>query len=85
MSNWNLWETKHKGLLYKNILKKMIGLNKMDIGDIVFPWKNKNGAILSNRYYHAFTKRELKSLFNEAGFQNVVIKKDRFNFWVEAN
>lgn len=82
ISNWNLWESPHRFKLYKNIFKKIIGLNKLAYNDIVFPWKDNKGRDLSSRYYHAFTKRELMSLASKAGYSNIKIEKDKYNYWL---
>lgn len=35
----------------------------------LIPWKNQEGKIIAERYYHYFSKKELKSLLEEAGFK----------------
>lgn len=82
VSNWNLWESAHRSKLYTSIFKKIIGKNKLAYNDIVFPWKNNHGEDLSDRYYHAFTKRELLSLSRKAGFKNIKLDKDKYNYWL---
>ncbi len=78
MSNWNLWVSpKHKKLLYKNIFKKIIGQNKMDVGDILFRWRNEK----SLRYYHVFTKRELEKLFKKVDLKIEKLYKDDYNYY----
>lgn len=82
ISNWNIWESPHRFKLYKATLKKIIGLNKLAYNDIVFPWKDSKGRDLSDRYYHAFTKRELVSLASKAGYLEIKLKKDKYNYWL---
>ncbi|MFA6417157.1 MAG: class I SAM-dependent methyltransferase [Patescibacteria group bacterium] len=82
ISNWNLWASPKRSLLFKQALKKIIGLNKLDFGDVIFPWKNSAGEEVSERYYHAFCKRELKRLALRAGFKKIVVKKDARNYWL---
>lgn len=67
---WNLWQKKYiKNVLKTFILKiKIPGSTKLDFKDTFIPWKKKNGTKI-NRYYHAFTIRELKKLIKEAGFK----------------
>ena len=43
--------------------------------DFLIPWKNSHGEVLCKRYYHHFTKQELKNLFKKADFK---IKKLEF-------
>ena len=84
-SNWNMWEIpKYKKLIYKTFLLKYLGKNNLDFGDIIFDWKDSTGKITSQRYYHAFTKRELKQILTKAGFKTEKIYKDKFNFYVIA-
>ena len=61
LSVWNLWEQKkYRKLILKFWLLRLIKKNKMDFGDILFDWIGPNKNI-SKRYYHAFTKRQLKT------------------------
>ena len=85
-SNWNMWEIpKYKKLIYKTFLLKLIGKNSLDFGDVVFDWKDNTGKITSRRYYHAFTKKDLKKLFKKAGFKVEKIYKDKYNFYLIAS
>ena len=85
ISNWNLWESKHQKKIFKQGILKILGLNKLDFKDLIFFWKDKNGDKKSKRYYHAFTKRELLGLAKRAGFKNIKVEKDRFNYWLILN
>lgn len=83
ISNWNMWaQRKYRFLILKTFLERIIGKNKLEFGDILFPWKNSRGEIMSERYYHAFRKRELLKLAHQAGFDNIDIYKDGFNYWL---
>ncbi len=82
ISNWNLWNGPKRSLLFKQAIKRIIGLNKLDFGDLIFPWKNSAGEEVSERYYHAFNGRELKSLAAQAGFKVKLFKKDQHNYWL---
>jgi SAM-dependent methyltransferase len=86
---WNMWSPKwqkkgFKKMLLKYALLKLIGKNRMDFGDIIFPWKNGKGEVLGQRYYHAFTGRELRSLAREAGLKIQRVYKDAFNYYLVA-
>lgn len=71
---WDFW--KRRGAL-KLILKytflKLIGhhppATQLDFFDIFVPWKNSEGKILIQRYFHCFTKRELENLVRESGLK----------------
>lgn len=80
---WNLWtQKKFRRLIFKFGLLKIIGKSKMDCGDVLFDWKNNKGEKISQRYYHAFTKRELKSLAVGAGLKIEKLYHDKFNYYL---
>lgn len=82
ISAWNMWEQKKtRGLIWRYYALKLIGKNNMDFGDILFDWKSPQGQILSKRYYHAFTKRELKKLFFKAGLIIEKLYYDKYNYY----
>ncbi len=82
ISNWNLWQGKHRKLVYKAYFKKIIGRSSLGWGDILFFWKNSAGEEISQRYYHAFTKKELMQLAKKAGLETMKIYKDKHNYWL---
>lgn len=82
---WNLWDNKkYNRLIWKFLMLKFFGKNKMDFGDILFDWKDNTGKIISQRYYHAFTKHELKKLLKKAGLKIKSINKDEHNYYITA-
>lgn len=79
---WNLWsQLKFRKLIFKYGLLKLIGKNNMNFGDILFDWQNNQGQPLSRRYYHAFTKKELKKLAVSAGLKIEKLYKDEYNYY----
>jgi len=87
ISVWNLWnpakgKRDYRKLLFKSWFLKIIGKSDLDIGDLIFPWKNSRGEAVSNRYYHAFRKKELKNLAMSAGLNLRELKKDSYNYWL---
>ena len=54
-------------MLIQNSLQKIIGQNQLDWWDIMKPWKNEQGKIITKRYIHGFTPRELNKLFKKGG------------------
>lgn len=85
-SVWNLWpHKKFRKYLLKNIWQKITFKTNLDFGDLLFPWKNSQGQEVSERYYHAFTKRELIKDLYSVGFKNFSIKKDKYNYWVSID
>jgi len=80
---WNLWgQKKFRKLILRFALLKLIKKNQMDIGDILFDWKNSAGEIVSRRYYHAFTKYQLKKIAKKAGLKIEKIYKDKYNYYI---
>lgn len=69
MTNWNLWQKQWWGLLYQYTKDKIFGKSELDYGDVYRPWKNEKGEIVTKRYCHAYTKRELKKLLKNSGFK----------------
>lgn len=82
---WDFWKRKEGlKLILKYGLLKLIGKStlrqaqgcpeiyrraKLDFGDVLLPWKNSEGKILANRYFHCFRKTGLENLVKEAGFK----------------
>jgi len=53
-----------------------------DFGDILFSWKNSQGEKVSQRYYHAFTKRGLRKIVKIAGLKIDRLDKDKYNYYL---
>ena len=76
---WSLpikqYNKKNVFLLLKYTFLKIIGLSKLDFGDVLEPWGNQ-----TEKYYHWFSKRELERLAKKAGFkieESGFIRNDR--------
>ena len=89
ISVWNMWSKtirrkNYRFLILKTWLKShwLRKEERLDFGDVIFSWKNSSGEELSERYYHAFTKRELRRLALAAGFKISELNKDKFNYWL---
>jgi len=65
---WNLWQKKYIKNLLSNWLSKLRGRSNLDRKDCYISFTDNNGQVFQ-RFHHAFTKRELKNLFVEAGFE----------------
>jgi len=61
LTAWNVWRTKPWAIL-KYAVKKIFGLTRVDFGDAFLGFGKEKNA----RYVHAFSKRELYSLAQEA-------------------
>lgn len=88
MTNWNLFQKKYFKYFIKNIIMFFSALftkNKHSYvwNDVFIPFNN-NGEVLQ-RYYHAFTDREISHLLKKASFQIIESmsynKKIRQKFW----
>lgn len=85
-SVWKIWPNKkYWKYLLKNIWYKITFRSDLDFGDLLFPWKDSRGQSLSERYYHAFTKRSLKKLLRDAGFKNFKLDSRGNNYWVSLD
>lgn len=62
MTNWNLESDWAKAKLKKD-------WDDMGDGDYFIPWKDHEGKVLANRYYHHFDKDEISDLLKQAGFK----------------
>lgn len=64
---WNLWQKKYIKNIVKNSFNKLKRGSDLDWNDCYVSFTNNDGKKFQ-RFHHAFTKRELKSLFKKAGF-----------------
>ncbi|EKE25611.1 MAG: methyltransferase [uncultured bacterium] len=65
---WYLWQAKYLKNILKNWKNKIFGKSKLDWNDCHISFTDNKGEKFS-RFHHAWTKRELKKLFSEAGFK----------------
>jgi len=42
---------------------------KLERGDLFMPWKDNNGQIVAQRFFHAFSLKELRTLIKKEGFK----------------
>lgn len=65
LSVWRMWNwPKLRTEIIKQAIRKMLGRNKMDFGDILFDWKKGEHSL---RYYHFFTERGLRKIIKKSG------------------
>jgi len=65
---WNLWQKKYFKNILENWKNKILGKSKLDWNDCLISFTNNEG-VKFQRYHHAFTRRELKKLFESVGFE----------------
>jgi SAM-dependent methyltransferase len=79
ISVWRPWGNKKLVReLWKTIGRKIIGRHPYAWNDLVFEWKNNQ----SPRYYHFFTKCELKRLVKKAGLNIVDFRAEQRNYYL---
>jgi tRNA (uracil-5-)-methyltransferase TRM9 len=82
ISVWNLRQIpKYRRMIRHNYWRRLFGGYKLEACDLIFPWKDSTGKIISDRYYHAFTARELRRLGAAAGLKISEIRSDKYNIW----
>jgi len=73
LTSWYLYKGEKKVILkymFKWVLNKIFRKEtELDFRDLFIPWKNEKGKIIANRYFHAFSKKELANLVKKAGFE----------------
>ena len=67
---WDFWRRKAAlKLILKYTFSKIIGKSRLGFKDVFVPWKEPDGKVLIQRYFHCFTKGELEKLVKESGFK----------------
>jgi len=66
---WNLFQPKYLWLNLKNRLANPKIYQGLGVRDFFIPWRFQEGKIIIQRFYHAFTKKELKKLLKKTGFR----------------
>lgn len=72
ITTWNYWGGSKK-IYFKNLFQKITG--KIGFRDVFVPWHDEDGNVITKRYYHFFTKKELKSLIEKAGLEGEIFEK----------
>jgi ubiquinone/menaquinone biosynthesis C-methylase UbiE len=65
---WNVWQKRYRKNILKNWFLKLRGKSELDWNDCLVSFTDNQGNVFQ-RFHHAFTKRELKKLFEGAGFE----------------
>lgn len=77
MLNWNLYQPRWE--------KYFVQDSAYDPGDALIPWKDSQGKILAQRYYHGFKLDELKQLLQASGWQLTEQYYSKHNIVTVAN
>jgi len=70
---WNLFQRRYIKNIVDNWIDKLLNKNKLDWNDCYISFTDNAGNKFL-RFHHAFTKRELKKLFEETGFETQMCK-----------
>lgn len=65
---WNIFQKKYRKNVYKNWFEKLIGKSNLDWNDCYISFTDNSGQRFQ-RFHHAFTKKEIKKLFEDVGFK----------------
>jgi tRNA (uracil-5-)-methyltransferase TRM9 len=74
MTNWYFWNK-------TKFLQQIFSYNKLPLGDFLMPWKTGDGKKVTDRYFHAWTKRETRQLLENSGFINIDLSGFKHNVW----
>lgn len=65
---WDLWQARYRKNIFKNWKDKIFKKSELDFNDCWVSFTDNEGQKF-NRFHHAFTKINLKRLFNRSGFE----------------
>jgi ubiquinone/menaquinone biosynthesis C-methylase UbiE len=71
MTNWNFYQWRFFTTRMRFAIKRLTFRHRMDIDDLLIPWYDQNKQLITNRYYHVFTKRDIARIAKRAGLQVV--------------
>ncbi len=66
---WNLWRKKFLSHHIKSFVSNLLGQTNLGCRDMFYPWKNNQSEVVTKRYLHCFTKKELVNLVRRTGFE----------------
>ena len=73
---WRKWQRRFASHFIKKHLRHPLGGNvEGELGDIYIPWKSGHGTTSVSRFYHLFSRRELRKLLSKGGFKIIKISK----------
>lgn len=73
LTTWNTWQWRFFKIHFAHILRKLTFRSQLDFGDTIFSF----GKTKNQRFVHAFTKRDLKKLLTQHGFNVSSVKEVR--------
>lgn len=83
LSVWDFYGQKRfSSLVRKSEIKRIFSFDGRESGDLLFTWTSGDAKSKSDRYYHAFTDRELTKMAQKAGLEIVEFYKSGKNIWL---
>ncbi len=74
ITSWYFW---NKARFLKEIIKTyfkiLLNISELDPGDFMMSWKKGTGEKVTERYFHAWGKTELKNILQKTGFEIIRI------------
>ncbi len=75
---WYFWDKpKFKEEMTAKLLNQKSNKANLEYGDFLKPWKDNQGNILAERYFHAWEKDELKELLAQVGFIDIRLSDNK--------
>ncbi len=86
---WDFWRRKEGWrLFFKYAFLKLLRKSKLDLLDVLVPWKDSRGKVIAQRYFHCFTRRSLVNMVRQADFKVKKVWRDgkdpRTNIYIVA-
>jgi hypothetical protein len=67
MTNWNMYQWRFFRTRIRFAIQRIFMQHQMDWGDVLIPWYDQEKHLVTQRYYHTFSAREIARLAKRAG------------------
>lgn len=74
-TNWYFWNK-------PNYIKQIFADRKLPFGDFMMPWKKQDTSITTSRYFHAWSKFEMRLVLIKVGFKKIRIGGFKGKIWL---
>jgi len=86
VSVWNFWgRAERRRQLWHHFWRRprLLG-QRLSFKDLLFPWKNQQGEVVAQRYYHAFSRSEIRGVLKRLGVsrKDYDLFSDLDNHWL---
>lgn len=69
LSVWNLFKPQFLAFWWNSLKEKLLKGKDIEFNDLFYPFRDSSQNIITQRYVHAFTKKELETIFKKSGFK----------------